>query len=49
MEASYEHHHDRKYCDNLDESAERLFWEEFYQTDSEQGSDAYCGEHFCFY
>lgn len=37
----YEHHCYRKYSDNLDESAEGFFWEEFYQTNSEQGSDSY--------
>ena len=41
----YEHHGNRKYCDNLDESAEGFFWEKLYQTDSEQGSDAYYRKH----
>ena len=41
----YEHHRNRKYSDNLDESAEGFFGEEFYQTDSEQGSDAYYRKH----
>ena len=41
----YEHHCYRKYCNNLDESSEGFFWEEFYQTDSEQGSDSYYREH----
>lgn len=41
----YEHHCYRKYSDKLDESSEGFFWEEFYQTDSEQGSDSYYREH----
>ena len=41
----YEHHCYRKYCDILDESSEGFFWEEFYQTDSEQGSYTYYREH----
>ena len=41
----YEHHCYRKYCDNLNESSEGFFWEEFYQTDSEQGSDSYYRKH----
>ena len=41
----YEHHCYREYCNNLDESSEGFFWEEFYQTDSEQGSDSYYREH----
>mgnify|MGYP006973683511 CR=1 FL=1 len=41
----YEHHCYREYCDNLDESSEGFFWEEFYQTDSEQGSDSYYRKH----
>ena len=41
----YEHHCYRKYSDKLDESSEGFFWEEFYHTDSEQGSDSYYREH----
>lgn len=41
----YEHHCYRKYSDNLNESSEGFFWEEFYQTDSEQGSDSYYRKH----
>ena len=41
----YEHHCYRKYSDKLDESSEGFFWEEFYHTDSEQGSDTYYREH----
>ena len=41
----YEHHCYRKYSDKLDEYSEGFFWEEFYQTDSEQGSDSYYREH----
>ena len=35
----------RKYSDKLDESSEGFFWEEFYHTDSEHGSDSYYWEH----
>lgn len=41
----YEHHCYRKYSDKLDESSEGFFWEEFYHTDSVQGSDSYYREH----
>ena len=41
----YEHHCYREYCDNLNESSEGFFWEKFYQTDSEQGSDSYYRKH----
>ena len=46
----YEHHCYRKYSDKLDEYSEGFFWEEFYHTDSEQGSDSYFSLLFiCFY